>query len=325
MRSWDTVWHYVDELYSDLASEDNFFTRKPLLAHYTTAVVLEQMLKNNEIWFANPLFMNDVEEVRFGINEGTRAFLDSEVIRGSFAAPSDAQAFETELLAAHHNFDENHAFDTYIACFCEHRDGDADGLLSMWRGYGDSGRGVAVIFDGRQLADTPESPLIIAKVKYASADDRRAWFSVCAERFADLVRRNGIVGEEISAATWALFARLRMFSLFSKHHGFSEEQEWRLAYMPERDANGDLKQFLSYHNGPRGIEPKLKVPFASNAAFGGQDMPLERLVHSIILGPSASSPLARMSAVRMLQSLKREALATRIVASGIPYRTNLGG
>lgn len=322
MRDWKTIWHYADELYSDLVDEETFFTRKPLLAHYTTAVVLEQMLKNNEIWFGNPLFMNDVEEVRFGINEGTRAFLDSEAIRGAFSSPDDAQSFETELLAAHRNFDEKHAFDTYIVCFCEHREGDDDGLLSMWRGYGDSGRGVAIVFDGRQLADTPQSPLIMAKVSYASADERRAWFVWCAEQFAEIIRRNGISGKEVTAAAWALFARLRLFSLFSKHQGFSEEQEWRLAYMPERDANGDLKPFLSYHNGPRGIEPKLKVPFVPSPAFGGQEVPLERLVHSIILGPSASSPLAHMSAVRMLESLQRGGLANRIVASGIPYRAS---
>ena len=37
-------------------------------------------MKNQEVWFSNPLFMNDLEEVRFGINEGARFFLTLENI-----------------------------------------------------------------------------------------------------------------------------------------------------------------------------------------------------------------------------------------------------
>jgi hypothetical protein len=32
--------------------------------------VLEAILRNDEVWLSNPLFMNDMEEVRFGINAG---------------------------------------------------------------------------------------------------------------------------------------------------------------------------------------------------------------------------------------------------------------
>ncbi|MBU1333874.1 MAG: DUF2971 domain-containing protein [Alphaproteobacteria bacterium] len=291
------------------------------MAHYTTAFVLEQMVKNNEIWFGNPLLMNDVEEVRFGINEGTRAFLNSPEIRHAFQNSEDAEAFEKELLAAHANFDENHAFDTYILCFCEHDRANEDGLLSMWRGYGDSGKGAAVIFDGRTLLNTPESPLIVAKVEYASVEDRRAWFARAAEKFANIVSREQLAGEEIGGAAWALFARLRLFSLFTKHSGFLEEKEWRLAYMPERDVGKNLTEYLSYHNGPRGIEPKLKLPFAPNAAFGNQDISLNSLVHSIILGPTASTPLAVRSVQRMLNKLGHSDLSAKVIGSQIPYRS----
>jgi hypothetical protein len=54
-------------LYADLRPEDGFQNKKPLLAHYTTIQVLEKILGNNEVWFSNPLFMNDMEEVRFGV------------------------------------------------------------------------------------------------------------------------------------------------------------------------------------------------------------------------------------------------------------------
>jgi hypothetical protein len=44
----------------------------PLLAHYTSLEVLEKIMTTNEIWFSNPLFMNDLQEVRFGMLEGLR-------------------------------------------------------------------------------------------------------------------------------------------------------------------------------------------------------------------------------------------------------------
>ena len=50
-------------LYDDLRGDDSFPTRRPLLAHYTSVTVLEAILRNNDVWFSNPLFMNDMEDV----------------------------------------------------------------------------------------------------------------------------------------------------------------------------------------------------------------------------------------------------------------------
>ncbi len=54
----------LKELYADMAGDDQFPQRKPLLAHYTSIQNLEKILLNNEVWFSNPLFMNDIEEHR---------------------------------------------------------------------------------------------------------------------------------------------------------------------------------------------------------------------------------------------------------------------
>jgi hypothetical protein len=60
-------------LYSDIETRTS--PEKPLLlAHYTTVKAVEQILKNEEMWFANPLYINDSTEcvlasfsaVRFG-------------------------------------------------------------------------------------------------------------------------------------------------------------------------------------------------------------------------------------------------------------------
>lgn len=40
---------------------------KLLLAHYTSIQILEKMLLNRQIWLENPLFVNDHDEMRFGM------------------------------------------------------------------------------------------------------------------------------------------------------------------------------------------------------------------------------------------------------------------
>ena len=61
------------ELWSDIA--DGFHPSKsPLLSHYTSIGVFEQILKNKEIWLTQPLFMNDWQELQRGMIEGRDAF-----------------------------------------------------------------------------------------------------------------------------------------------------------------------------------------------------------------------------------------------------------
>ena len=67
-------------LFEELRQSPLFSEVKPLLAHYTSIPVLAAVLRNNEIWLSNPLYMNDLEEVRFGITEGVNAFLSSTSI-----------------------------------------------------------------------------------------------------------------------------------------------------------------------------------------------------------------------------------------------------
>ena len=63
---------FNEKLYADLSPADTFTNVKPLLAHYTTIGTFEQIVKRDEIWFSNPLYMNDIEEVRWSIKEVAR-------------------------------------------------------------------------------------------------------------------------------------------------------------------------------------------------------------------------------------------------------------
>lgn len=56
-----------------------------------------------------------------------------------------------------------------------------------------------------------------------------------------------------------MFSLMEIYSLISKHPGFSEENEWRIIYLPERDTRNILKDSFHYVIGNHGVELKLKV------------------------------------------------------------------
>src|SRR5580704_4610954 len=107
----------------------------PLLAHYTSIRTMEQILQSSTIWFSNPLFMNDTQELRFGMNEGNRLFSNAKLQKK--AGGTDARAALLQSAFSHYfrEFEGGDAFDTYVFCLSEHDRANSDGLLSMWRGY----------------------------------------------------------------------------------------------------------------------------------------------------------------------------------------------
>jgi hypothetical protein len=289
------------------------------LAHYTSINTLEAILKNKECWFSNPLYMNDLEEVRFGISEGRSAFM----LSSKFVAACQTEQ-RVALLRQHfdfyfRNFDREHVLDTYVFCLSEHEHENNDGLLSMWRGYAANGSGAAIVFDTAQLNNRENTPLIIARVVYASTEDRRKWIAEKLELLATLIRDHAIPDDKLHLPAFAFFERLKMFALFTKHPGFSEEREWRVVYFPERDGTKAFAHLIDYAIGPRGIEGKLKLKLAPLSGFIEDDFSLDKIVHRIILGPTISSPLARGAVMKMLDRHAPE-LKDRVVASSIPFR-----
>jgi Protein of unknown function (DUF2971) len=306
-------------LWADNASIPQFYDAKPLLAHYTSINTLEAILKNREFWFSNPLYMNDLEEVRFGISVGLTAFMASPALVAACQTEQRAALLRQHFDFYFRNFDREHVLDTYVFCLSEHEREDDDGLLSMWRGYAANGNGAAIVFDTAQLNNRENTPLIIARVVYASTEDRRKWIADKIELLANLIREHAIPDDKLHVPVFAFFERLKMFALFTKHPGFSEEREWRAVYLPERDVTKAFAHLIDYAIGPRGIEGKLKLKIAPLAGFIEDDFSLDQIVHRIILGPTISSPLARGAVMKMLDRHAPE-LKDRVVASSIPFR-----
>lgn len=307
-------------LYDDISETDRFTDKKPLLAHYTSLDVLEKILETNEIWCSNPLFMNDIEEVRFGISKGSDLVFGNREIGEACGSDGRARIFERTFNHYLEIFENEQVFDTYVFCLSEHGRDDHNGILSMWRGYGADGNGAAIVFDAGRFEERQKSPLIVGKVHYGSGQERVAWLNGTLSKCAEIIRETKIPDNKLHLAAYALFERIKLFALFSKHHGFAEEQEWRIVYVRERDIEKKLDAMFDYTIGHRGIEPKLKFKVAPIEGVTSNDLSLEKIIERIILGPSLSSPMAKTAVLRMLDRLNRSELKEKVHASTIPFR-----
>jgi Protein of unknown function (DUF2971) len=295
-----------------------------LLAHYTSVEVAEKILRDEELWFANPLYMNDLEELRAGIVLGSQLFPE-------FAVQAGAESSRNRRLVEAFNHCMAHlateaVLDTYVFCLSEHDRSDMDGLLSMWREYGRKGNGAALVFNTQKITYRSDHPLIITKVNYASPDERTQQIRGGLTDWAQITRAMNLPEDRLYIAAYAAFSFVKSLALATKHRGFSEEREWRVIYVLERDPLGYLKSRLDYFIGPRGVEPKLKykLGFVLRPESGPQiDLPtgaLSEILELIILGPSISSPIARSAFIRMLQRIGKGSLSDRVFSSTIPLR-----
>jgi DUF2971 family protein len=307
-------------IFAQFAHVDRLTGNPPLLAHYTSIRVVENILSTDEIWFSNPLFMNDLQEMRFGLNLGSRLFSNAQLLKRAAGTDARAAILQQTFWQYFQNFDDQDAFDTYVFCLSEHDRSNTDGVLSMWRGYGQHGDGAALVFDTAKLTMVSDSPLLIAKVSYGSDEDRSSQLQELLNQWAQISEEAALPDDKLYLSASCAFSAIKAFALTTKHQGFSEEAEWRVTYYPERDRAGALKEFLGYHIGDRGVEPKLKYPIGYIANVSAPDLALDRLLHKIILGPSLSSPLAKRSVQRMLEKIKKENFVERLHTSGIPLR-----
>lgn len=309
------------KLWVDFEDELSFPSSRPLLAHYTSIQTFEQIVTKEQFWFSNPLFMNDLEELRFGMNEGASELHKNSAIRDACRTQENYKKLLDSFDNQFNDFDSKHVLNTYILCFSEHAPDDNDGLLSMWRGYGNSGSGAALVIDTAKINDDPESPLIIGKVHYASKDERKKWISEKLISLADVISDHAKVEDDFFDAARAWMHRLKTFALFTKHHGFHEEREWRIVYMSDNDREQSFKKYFGHLATNRGFEPKLKLPIKPIPELKTENISLGTLVNRIILGPSVSSTLAANSLRQMLRNIGQIDLAEKVVTSGTPFRS----
>lgn len=312
--------HLIHEsLWKDHDVGSEFPRKTPLLAHYTSIENFDRIIEGEELWFANPLNMNDSDELVFGMNQGVSEFRKNEYL---IKACGNEEVFVSLLrMLDHHinHFDKEHLLDTYISCFSWHDRDDFDGSLSMWRGYGSDGGGVSFVVDTKKIEPNESSPIILAPVNYATNEDRIKWIKTRIRQLAELLETLEKTDAVLNSIAWNWIERLKVFSLYTKHKGFQDEKEWRFVYLSDRDFEESYPSMFGYNISRKGVEPRLKLKLEEIPARN-HSLTFEAIVDRVILGPTASSELSLRSVVRMLKIKGKTALADRVYASSIPYR-----
>lgn len=306
-------------LYKGYENSQEFHQIKPKLAHYTSIDTVLEILKNNQLWFSNPLLMNDNEELRFGLDHGANLLNKSEILRQVLAGER-YQKFVAYFNGYFKHFIDNAALDTYLFCFSEHGSEDTDGKLSMWRGYGADGRGAAIVFDTEGLLDMDNSALILARVDYRSTEERIEALKALIDRVASWFVDFDVADDELYIPASLLFDRFLRLSLFTKHSGFSEEREWRVVYFKARDASEEFASMFDFITSSNGIEPKLKLNIEPMLEHIQDGISMSGLVDKIILGPTMASAFSKAAFVRALEKSDLTGYIDRVEVSSIPYR-----
>jgi hypothetical protein len=308
-------------LWDDVDANAEFYVQHPHLAHYTSISTAEAIFRYKQLWFSNPLFMNDHQEMMWGIEHSIRLIPQNETLRLAFDDDLLWEKFIVKYYQRRDFFHNAEVFDAYVACFSQIAAEDNNGLLSMWRAYASNGRGVAIVLDAGKLKHVPGSPVRLVKVQYLSDNDRLAWLVKLIEKFSSIVPLFKLAGDEIySQAAHALFLRILMAAICSKHPGFEEEAEWRAIYLKPFDPASVLGKHYSYSLGDRGCEPKLKLPIDPIDNLGQGGIPLTDVIDRIILGPSSGNHINREAFQRMLRTVGYGVLASRVVSSSTPFR-----
>lgn len=312
---------FYTSLIADIIAADPWSQgHRPLLAHYTSILSMEQILIKKAVLFSNPLFMNDLEEMKFGLHSARDCFFSSTEVKDALGSEARIVIAENAFTHYFNEFDTKQALDVFVFCLSEHNRDDLDGRLSMWRAYARNGNGAAIFFDTARLSLIDGSPLMLAKVQYATQQKRIDEIQAKIKQWAELIKASEITDTQLYLPVFSLFSIFTTLALTRKHSGFDEEQEWRVIYLPAHDDEGLLQNEFTYIVTDRGVEPKLRFLLEPKEGVTAPDFSFSTITERIVLGPSIATPLARISFIKMLDKMGCSDFSPKVFSSRIPFR-----
>jgi hypothetical protein len=189
------------------------------------------------------------------------------------------------------------------------------GKLSMWRGYGGP-QGVALVFNVPfgQVGKGKTMFFLSAVGYFDSVDDHLKDIMTNIE--AERVFLSSVPADWLLNTT---FLMLVIAATCLKHPGFSDEDEWRLLYLPSTwKSNLVREEQVEIRLGHPEKVCKIYLSDFKQAGISGTD--LDSLVDRIIVGPSEYQEEIRRYIVDALKSAGVSNADGRVQLSGIPFR-----
>lgn len=300
----------------------------PRAYHYTSWDGLVGILETQTLWAFHYKSLNDFTEIDFSrellekriyniVNPIMRQAAKSSVKynrfldkHGGLANTSRTEAkniVNAFYATAFEGRDRSEPFAVpYIVSFCAHIGHEnyvkENGLLSMWRGYGNDG-GFALVFDVKKLWEIMQAeqkyygyPVMdFGKVFYSDADEEklRDEFSTLWDALDEFIPKipEGAPATPVGALLGPLFSAVTRY----KHEGFKEESEVRLSVsLP----SGEIRQGVG---GSEKLIHILKKPRADRPyiILNESPKPTRLPITKIIVGPQKNQN-ARVNKVRSL-------------------------
>jgi hypothetical protein len=274
------------------------------LYHYTTAGGLKGIVEDKGIRCSEIGYLNDAQEVEHSLR------LIRTKIEELREEHSDNEAISKGLLEGiltHLNSFPGGVFRVFVACFCKSGD-----LLSQWRGYAEEGGGYSLEFTFNDqtkliLEDGQRSHPYLRKVLYD--EDRQeelveTYLAGICDTLSEKLSGFTPQDQQIMASSTALHVMntLMDWVVSFKHHGFQEENEWRLVRMLKSMDEAKSQAQFRVSNGL--VVPYVDTPLVKTKEKSGEETEAQEYfpLSNVRYGPTLPADRAESSITSLLET-----------------------
>ena len=270
------------------------------------------------MWLRNAGVMNDHSEIEYG-RAILHAALDLPKLGGRLYSVLDrAHPGLGKRITDHVKQQRRQARERiFMASLCETAANDRLGRLSMWRAYGGTTSGAALVFNS-DVFDEAQLPLssFASPVLYGNIEE----FAPKLEAVIDRLSAKPTLLRNVTAdiAFNAVSSALDFAILSVKHMGFDEEREWRVIHRPFDYASAHVVEMIASIGGT----PQLiyKMPLVNQSGMEIPKLTFDRLLHRVIIGSSLHPEPTRRALVEALRAKGIKTPEATVVVSDIPLR-----
>ncbi|PGD44273.1 hypothetical protein COM17_08395 [Bacillus altitudinis] len=288
----------------DLLFSDEIYN-KYKVHHYTNINGLEGILKEGEFWVSQADFLNDKTEMKYTFDMSKEIF--SSICKEKKKSQDEINTF-SHLFDEAVNRNKENGTNYYTLSFSRNPDSNL-----LWSNYSqDDGYSITFkfkeLFDGLTQDRNSGGPLPIAsKVIYEKSEQKSKLLKLLSEiidRFEDKtnkgnydVNSDGFIINAITVLEW--------YSIFFKDECFSQEEEFRIAFLYLR--NSDAKIYdCRISNGT--FIPYVKIKIDCNSVKG------------VTIGPKNNMDINKEGLRKFLWKHEYDLTKVNISKSKIPYR-----